>query len=62
LGTLVERTSRLLMLFKLRNPKQASAANVLQAFADKLVSIAQLLRQTLTYDHGREMALHKQLT
>ena len=61
-GTLVERTSRLLMLVKLPNPKPASAANVLQAFTDKLVSIAQPLRQTLTYDQGREMALHKQLT
>jgi IS30 family transposase len=61
-GTLVERTSRLLMLVKLPNPKPASAANVLQAFTDKLVSIAQPMRQTLTYDQGKEMALHKQLT
>jgi IS30 family transposase len=61
-GTLVERTSRLLMLVKLPNPKPASAANVLQAFKEKLVSIVQPLRQTLTYEQGREMALHKQLT
>jgi IS30 family transposase len=33
-GTLVERTSRLLMLIKLPHPKPASAANVLQAFSD----------------------------
>jgi IS30 family transposase len=39
LGTLVERTSRLLMLAKLLNPKPASAANVLQAFPDKLAGI-----------------------
>ena len=50
------------MLIKLPHPKPASAANVLQAFTDKLVSIAQPLRQTLTYDQGRGMALHKQLT
>jgi IS30 family transposase len=61
-GTLVERTSRLLLLVKLPHPKPASAANVLQAFSDKLLSIAEPMRQTLTYDQGREMALHKQLT
>jgi len=61
-GTLVERTSRLLMLVKLPNIKPASAANVLQGFTKKLLSIAQPMRKTLTYDQGREMALHKQLT
>jgi IS30 family transposase len=61
-GTLVERTSRLLMLVKLPHPQPASAANVLQAFTYKLNSIAQPMRQSLTYDQGREMALHKQLT
>lgn len=61
-GTLVERTSRLLMLVKLPHPKPASAANVLQAFTDKLNSIAQPMRQSMTYDQGREMALHKKLT
>jgi hypothetical protein len=49
-GTLVERTSRLLKFGKLPNPKPASAANVLQAFREKLVSVAQPPRQTLTYD------------
>ena len=61
-GTLVERTSRLLMLVKLPHPKPASAANVLQAFTDKLNSIAQPMRLSMTYDQGREMALHKTLT
>ena len=61
-GTLVEHTSRLLMLVKLPHPKPASAANALQAFTDKLLSIAEPMRQTLTYDQGREMALDKQLT
>jgi transposase, IS30 family len=61
-GTLVERTSRLLILVKLPHPKPASAANVLQAFTDKLNGIAQPMRQSLTYDQGREMALHKKLT
>lgn len=61
-GTLVERTSRLLILVKLPHPKPASAANVLQALSDKLNGIAQPMRQSLTYDKGREMAMHKKLT
>lgn len=60
-GTLVERTSRLVMLIKLPAYKPASAANVLQAFTDKLLSIAQPMRQSMTYDQGKEMALHKKL-
>ena len=60
-GTLVERTSRLVMLIKLPHPKPASAANVLQAFTDKLLSIAVPMRQSMTYDQGREMARHKEL-
>jgi IS30 family transposase len=40
-GTLVERSSRLLMLVKLPHPQPATAAHVLQAFSDKLLSIAQ---------------------
>ena len=35
---------------------------VLQAFTDKLNGIAKPMRQTLTYDRGREMAHHAQLT
>lgn len=61
-GTLVERTSRLLILVKLPHPKPASAANVLQAFTDKLNGIAEPMRLSLTYDQGREMAMHKKLT
>ena len=61
-GTLVERTTRLLMLVKLPHPNPASAAHVLQAFTDKLSGIAQPMRQTLTYDRGKEMARHQELT
>ncbi len=61
-GTLVERTSRLVVLVKLPEVKPASAANVLQGFTDKLLSIAQPLRLSMTYDQGREMALHKKLS
>jgi IS30 family transposase len=62
MGTLVERTSRLLMIVKFPQPNPVSAANVLQAFEDKFCAIAQPLRKTLTYDQGKEMALHKHLT
>jgi IS30 family transposase len=61
-GTLVEPTSRLLMLIKLPEFKPASAANVMQAFSDKLLGIAAPMRQSMTYDQGREMAMHKELS
>lgn len=61
-GTLVERSTRLLMLVKLPHPQPATAAHVLQAFTDKLNGLAQPMRQTLTYDRGKEMAYHRQLT
>lgn len=61
-GTLVERNTRLLILVKLPHPHPASAAHVLQAFTDKLISIAQPMRKTLTYDRGKEMAYHRALT
>ncbi|MEX7575488.1 IS30 family transposase [Pseudomonas aeruginosa] len=62
IGTLVERTTRLVLLVKLPHPNPATAAHVLQAFSDKLKAIAQPMRRSLTYDRGREMAEHQQLT
>lgn len=62
IGTLVERTTRLVLLVKLPHPHPATAAHVLQAFSDKLQAIARPMRQSLTYDRGREMAEHAQLT
>jgi len=62
IGTLVERTTRLVVLVKLPHPHPATAAHVLQAFSDKLNSIAAPMRKTLTYDRGREMAEHQALT
>lgn len=57
-GTLVERTSRFVMLAKLDN---ASAASVLAGFTRRLGSVPESLRKTLTYDQGTEMALHQTL-
>jgi len=58
-GVLVERRSRLVLLAKLED---ATAAAALQGFTDKLNSIAEPLRESLTYDQGKEMALHAELT
>ena len=40
----------------------STAESALAAFSAKLNSIAAPLRQTLTYDQGKEMARHKELT
>ena len=61
-GTLVERNTRLLILVKLPHPNPSTAANVLQAFTDKLITIAKPMRKTLTYDRGKEMTHHQQLS
>lgn len=60
-GTLVERTSRLMMLVKLSEFKPASAANILQAFTDKLLGVAQPMRLSMTYDQSWEMSMLKKL-
>lgn len=59
LGTLVERTTRALILVPLKNK---SAEEVRKAFAKELKKLPQELRLTLTYDQGREMAQHKLFT
>ncbi len=58
IGTLVERTSRYIMLVRLDG---CSAQNILDGFSRRLRSIPPELRRTLTYDQGSEMALHKTL-
>lgn len=58
-GVLVERTTGLLLLAKMPD---ASAASALAAFSQKLGSIAEPLRQSMTYDQGREMTRHAELT
>jgi IS30 family transposase len=58
-GVLVERSSRLVLLAKMED---ATAASALEGFSAKLNLIAAPLRQTLTYDQGKEMAKHAELT
>ena len=57
-GTLVERTSRYLLLAQLDS---SSSANVLDGFTRRLKTVPASLRKTLTYDQGTEMALHDTL-
>ena len=58
-GTLVERTSRYIMLVKLDG---GCAPDILEGFARRLKSVPESLRKTMTYDQGSEMALHEKLS
>src|ERR1019366_8507953 len=57
-GTLVERTSRYLILVQLDDAK---APTVHQGFVRQMKDVPETLRKSLTYDRGKEMALHKQV-
>ncbi len=57
-GTLIERTSRYVMLAKLDG---CDAQSALEGFSRRLRSVPASLRKTLTYDQGTEMALHETL-
>jgi transposase, IS30 family len=57
-GTLVERTSRKLVLIKLTDAKAETARD---GFAAGLLVVPAPLRLTLTYDQGKEMARHREL-
>lgn len=57
-GTLVERTTRLVILAKMDGTDARSAR---KGFTKKLRHVPAMLRKTLTYDRGKEMAEHEQL-
>jgi transposase, IS30 family len=59
LGTLVERTTRTILLVPLKTKK---AREVRKAFAAKIKRLPQHMRLSLTYDQGREMAEHTLFT
>jgi transposase, IS30 family len=56
IGTLVERTTRFVMLLHL--PAGHGALEVQQAMIDKMSQLPQILRRTLTWDQGKEMTHH----
>lgn len=56
LGTLVERTSRTVLLVPL---KGKTAPEVRAAFAREITTLPTALRRSLTYDQGKEMSEHR---
>ena len=56
IGTLVERTTRFTMLLHL--PDDHAALAVQDAIVAKMAQLPAILRKTLTWDQGREMANH----
>jgi IS30 family transposase len=59
-GTLVERTTRFVMLLRL--PGGCSAAHVREVLTKKMLQLPQHLRRTLTWDQGTEMKQHARFT
>ena len=60
IGTLVERRTRFAMLVAL--PHSRSAEAVREALAAKILTLPAELRQSLTWDRGKEMAEHVRFT
>lgn len=59
IGTLVERTTRTILLVHL---KLKDARSVRKAFEEEFKTIPKQMKKTLTYDNGSEMAEHKLFT
>jgi transposase, IS30 family len=59
IGTLVERATRFLILLHL--PGDHTALTVQHAMCHQMAQLPQMLRQTLTWDRGSEMANHAQI-
>src|SRR3954447_17504795 len=59
-GTLVERTSRYVMLLHL--PQGRSAVHVERAMRQAITDLPERLRRSITWDQGKEMAHHAQFT
>lgn len=60
IGTLVERSSRFVMLVHL--PKRRTAEDFAEALVPVLRTLPAQLRRSLTWDQGKEMALHKSIS
>ena len=59
-GTLVERSTRFVMLFKL--PSGINAESVRQGLTRTILTLPEFLRRSLTWDQGREMTQHTAFT
>ncbi len=60
IGTLVERQARFLILIHI--PAAHTAVSVRDGIATAVTDLPPTLRRTLTWDQGKEMALHQQTT
>jgi transposase, IS30 family len=60
IGTLVERTLGFVVLLHL--PGDRTAATLADAMSAKIPEIPEILRRSLTWDQGSEMASHKKIT
>jgi transposase, IS30 family len=60
IGTVVERTTGFLVLLHL--PGDRTAATLADAMSVKIPEIPEILRRSLTWDQGSEMALHTKIT
>jgi transposase, IS30 family len=58
IGTLVERKSRYTLIAKM---KDCGAQAALDGFTKALAKVPQMMRRSLAYDQGKEMARHKEL-
>ncbi|MGH7292418.1 MAG: IS30 family transposase, partial [Myxococcota bacterium] len=60
IGTLVERSTRFVMLLHL--PEGRSAQAVREAMAAKILTLPAALRRSITWDQGKEMSQHAQFS
>ncbi len=60
IGTLVERSTRFVMLFKLPSGINAESARV--GLTNKILTLPENLRRSLAWDQGREMKQHVRFT
>jgi IS30 family transposase len=60
IGTLVERSTRYVMLLHL--PQRHGAVEVRDAISTTITTLPEQLRRTLTWDQGSEMSEHRQLS
>ena len=60
IGTLVERSTRFVMLLHL--PHGRTAEHVRDALAERITELPEALRRTLTWDQGKEMSEHARFT
>jgi len=60
IGTLVERSTRFVMLFKLPSGINAESARI--GLTEKILSLPENLRRSLAWDQGREMKQHVRFT